>query len=83
MASIPLVALVVLVVVVGFAIVAKRKHESFNERYPPISDEEFLALCTPGVNPKVALKVRQIVAESLGIERERIYPSFRFNEDLD
>jgi hypothetical protein len=64
------------------AISAKRKHESFLERFPPISDAEFLARCAPGTNPDVALKVRQILAESLNVEYERIYPSSRLMADL-
>ncbi|MBX9624693.1 MAG: hypothetical protein K2X82_12870 [Gemmataceae bacterium] len=55
---------------------------SFNERFPPISDAEFLARCTPGTRPEVALKVRRIVAEHLAVEYERVYPSTRFIEDL-
>jgi hypothetical protein len=63
-------------------IIAKRLREAFEERFPPISDAEFLSRCTPGTNPKVALKVRRIVADSLGIEYGRVYPSSRFVEDL-
>lgn len=54
----------------------------FHERFPPISDAEYLARCKPGTDPEVALKVRRIVAGSLGVEYERIYPSSRFVEDL-
>jgi hypothetical protein len=61
---------------------ARRQRQAFNQRFPPISDAQFLARCTPGTNPHVALKVRRIVAENLGVEYERIYPSTRFDEDL-
>jgi hypothetical protein len=61
---------------------ARRDRDSFNRRFPPISDAEFLARCTPGTSPRVALKVRRIVAENLGVPYERIYPSARFAEDL-
>jgi hypothetical protein len=54
----------------------------FNQRFPPISDAEFVARCTPGTNQQIALKVRRIVADRLGVEYERIYPSTRFVEDL-
>jgi len=47
-----------------------------------MSDAEFVARCTPGTTPKVALKVRQIVAKNLGVDYECIYPSSRFVEDL-
>jgi len=61
---------------------ARRQGELFNKQFPPISDAEFIARCTPGVNPTVALRVRRIVANNLGVEYERIYPSTRFVEDL-
>jgi hypothetical protein len=54
----------------------------FNQRFPPISDDEFIARCRPGVNRDTALRVRSIVAEQLGVPYERIYPSSRFVEDL-
>ena len=50
--------------------------------YPPISDAEFVARCSPGTSPEVALKVRRIVAEFFGVEYERVHPSTRFFEDL-
>jgi hypothetical protein len=63
--------------------VASVKHcDDFKERFPPISDAEFLALCPPGTNPEVALKVRRIVADHFAIEYERVYPSTRFIEDI-
>ncbi|QJW99856.1 acyl carrier protein [Frigoriglobus tundricola] len=57
-------------------------NDNFNERFPPISDAEFLARCAPGTNPGVALKVRRIVAKHFGVEYERVYPSSTFIEDL-
>lgn len=56
--------------------------KTFGEDFPPISDEEFLARCTPGTNPRIALKVRKIVSEQLSVEYDRVYPSSRFIEDL-
>ena len=49
---------------------------------PPISDDEFLARCPPGTNRAIALKVRRIVADQLGVDYERIRPESRFVEDL-
>ena len=60
----------------------RRARKAFEEQFPPISDAEFLARCTSGVNPEVALKVRRIFAESLCVEYDRIYPSSRIAEDL-
>lgn len=52
------------------------------EQSDPITDEEFVALCRPGVKSEVALKVRAIVAEQLAIPPELIRPEHRFVEDL-
>ena len=60
----------------------KRDAESFKRRFPPLSDAEFVARCTPGTNPDIALRVRKLVAYRLGVEYERIYPSTRFVEDI-
>jgi hypothetical protein len=73
--------LILFVVVLGF-LMAIRDRADFEKRFPPISDEEFLALCKPGVNPQIALKVRQIVAEYFAIPYERVYPSMTFIEDI-
>lgn len=62
--------------------VEKWNRKSFEDRFPPISDAEFIARCTPGTNQDTALRVRRIVAETLGVEYERIYPSSRLVEDL-
>ncbi|MGE4000222.1 MAG: hypothetical protein AB7I48_08400 [Planctomycetaceae bacterium] len=45
---------------------------------PPISDEEFLRRCSPGVRPEVAFKVRTLLSEHLGIEYERVHPESKF-----
>lgn len=52
-------------------------------KFPPISDEEFLAKCDLGTNPKIALKVRRILADSLGLEYETIHPNASLVKDLD
>jgi len=75
------VACVLLLVLVTFRFEA-RKRAKFLERFPPISDAEFLAMCPRGTNRAVALKVRRIVADQLGVEYERIYPSSSFVNDL-
>jgi hypothetical protein len=71
-----------LFVVLVFYILDKWARQRFEERFPPISDAEFVARSRPGTNPKVALKVRRIVADNLGVEYDRIYPSTRFTDDL-
>ena len=77
-----LVGLAILTAVFVIVMVVVRNRADFAERYPPISDAEFLARCSPGVNPAVALKVRRIVAEYFGIAYERVHPSMTFIEDL-
>ncbi len=63
-------------------LVGRRQQQAFNERFPPISDDEFMARCHPGANREIALKVRRIVAEQLGVDYERIYPESSFVSDL-
>ena len=70
-------------IVVVFALAASYKSTMFNRRFPPIDDDEFVRHCGPGVNRDVALRVRQIVAEQLGIAYEQVYPEQRFVQDLD
>ena len=71
-----------LVLIFGSLWWAKRERESFEKRFPPISEAEFVERCGPGTNPDIALRVRRIVADQLGVEYDRIYPSSRFAEDL-
>jgi hypothetical protein len=78
-----LVGLSVLVLLAFVCIaVAVRQRRSLADKFPPISDAEFLARCTPGTSPEVALKVRRILANSLGVDYKRIHPSMRFVEDI-
>ncbi len=60
----------------------RARWREFKKQFPPITDEEFLARCRPGVNAEVALKVRRIFARNLDVEYERRYPSSRIAEDL-
>jgi len=62
--------------------VAKRERKTFRERFPPISDAEFLACCRSGTSPDVALKVRRIVAKHFAVEYQRVHPSSNFIEDI-
>jgi hypothetical protein len=55
---------------------------SFDERFPPISDDEFVARCTPGTSRRVALTVRRIVAERLAVRYDQVHPSMSFIEDI-
>ena len=74
-------AIVIVVLAVSFAW-ERWRLAAFNERFPPISDDEFMARCPAGTNRAVALKVRRIVADSLGVEYTRIYPTSSLVGDL-
>jgi|GEM_PF-1115354 len=54
----------------------------WKERWPAISEDEFLAKCAPGTDRETALKVRRIVADQLGIEYDRVHPGQSFVSDL-
>jgi hypothetical protein len=69
-------------VVIACAVVWHRRQAAFDERFPPISDAEFVARCKPGTSPEVALKVRRIVAEHFAVAYERVCPEMTFIEDL-
>jgi hypothetical protein len=79
MAYVLLVFLLIVAVVVICEATARRR---FKSRFPPISDDEFVELCGPGTNRDVALRVRRIVADQLGVEYDRIHPSCSFVNDL-
>jgi Na+-transporting methylmalonyl-CoA/oxaloacetate decarboxylase gamma subunit len=81
-----MVAVVILVLillaflVVVLAGVARRA--DFADRFPSISDAEFVARCRPGTTPAVALAVRRIVARNLGIDYARVHPDMSFVDAL-
>lgn len=47
-----------------------------------VSDAEFLAACAHGVSPEIALKVRHIISDQLGIPEHSIHPAHQIVEDL-
>jgi hypothetical protein len=61
----------------------RQRQDAFRERFPPISEAEYIALCSPGINPIVALRVRRVLSECLCVEYDQIYPSARITKDLD
>ena len=46
----------------------------------PLTDEEFIAQCD--VPPEVALGVRKVLADALGLDESTIHPDHRLIEDL-
>ncbi|QDV45400.1 Acyl carrier protein [Stieleria neptunia] len=73
---------IALILALVLALEAKRSRD-FRRRWPPISDDEFVAKCSPGTNRERALKVRRIISEQLGLPYQRIHPDQSFIEDLD
>ena len=71
--------LVISVIVVALLVVDEVPSR---KKWPPISEDEFIRRCSPGVNRERALKVRRIISQQLGVEYDRIYPEQRFVEDL-
>lgn len=76
------IIVVVLVLLSAMVYCMRRRQAALEQAFPPISDAEYLALCRPGTNPDVALKVRKVLAEALNVDWERIYPSSRLIQDL-
>lgn len=78
-----LASIALLAVTIPFLIAERQKQADFEKRFPAISDDQFMALCPPGTNREIALKVRRIVSDCSGIDYEQIYPSSNFFRDLD
>jgi len=57
-------------------------NDAFDQEWPPISDEEFLELCGPETDPKIALKVREIFSKISGVDENQIYPDQKLWDDL-
>lgn len=79
-------AILIIIVLLAAALIAiahaRRQRTRFEQRFPPISDAEFLTRCGPDTDPEIALKVRRIIADHLAIEYARIHPSMNFVEDI-
>jgi hypothetical protein len=54
-----------------------QKRKRVKEKYAtllPVTDEAFIAACSPGVNPEVALRVRDTLVDTFGVSPENIHP---------
>ncbi|MDY3563223.1 hypothetical protein R5W23_004722 [Gemmata sp. JC673] len=78
----PAVMCVIACVVLTVVVSARRARAALERRFPPISDAEFVMRCSPNVDPKIALKVRRMVAAHFAVEYERVHPSTGFVTDL-
>jgi hypothetical protein len=76
-------AILGVIVFVLIIISASIEGQKWEARFPPISDDEFMARLPPGTNREIALKVRRIIADQTAIEYERIHPDSSFVRDLD
>lgn len=61
---------------------SKQERRAFNQKWPPLGDREFVARCDAGVDRAVALKVRAIVADRLGVNYQQVYPEQSLVDDL-
>ena len=82
MTDIVIALFIAAVILVLMASVSSTMSSSFNERWPPISDDEFLARCSPGTTRETALRVRRIISEQFGVPYDQIYPEQDFVNDL-
>jgi hypothetical protein len=80
--QVALLGAVMVLIAVGVWACERRRDRLFKERFPPMTDEEFVRECGPGTNPQIALRVRRIVADQLGVDYERVHPSSSFANDL-
>lgn len=77
-----IVFLAIILLIAFVAILCSRIGVPNTKKWPPITEDEFIRRCPPGVDRERALKVRRIIAEQLGVDYERVYPEQRFVEDL-
>jgi len=61
----------------------RRRRRRFAERWPRLSDDEFVAKCSPEIPRDTALRIRRILADQLDIPYEHIHPDQSFVRDLD
>ena len=55
---------------------------TFEKKWPAITEDEFMRRCPPGTDRSIALRVRRIVSEQLGIPYDHVYPEQNFVNDL-
>ena len=75
-----------IVIAVGLAVIAIFafvESKKWYEKWPAISDDEFVSRCPSGTNRETALRVREIISEQTGVEYEHIYPEQSFVKDLN
>ena len=75
-------ALAAILMLVAFSLAMRDDCARVNEKWPSISDDEFVAKCKPGTSRDIALRVRRIVSEQLGVDYDRVHPNQDFVRDL-
>jgi len=84
MFTLPVVIVGLIAISMMFVVAVDRKVEQrFNKRWPPISDDEFLAKCSSSIDPEIALRVRAIISDVYGIPYNQIYPDQNLIDDLE
>lgn len=83
MVEIIVAGITTLIILVVCIAAAGKQQQQFDNQWPPIPEDEFLAKCPPGTSRETALRVRKIIAEQIGVPYERIHPDQDFADDLD
>ena len=73
--------LAILVFIVGMLYIAEQffRNEHYSKQ-PEMSDDEFMNQLPEGTSRDVAMRVRTIVSEQMGVPRDRVYPDSKFSE---
>lgn len=80
----PLTVFAVILINLVILLVLKsiRDHNKYVQKYPPISDEEFMARLPRGTSRDTALRIRAIISAQMGVPIENIHPETRFEDFL-
>lgn len=76
------IALAGLACLAAFSWLTANELFGFANKYPGLSDDEFMAKLPKGTSRDTALRVRNIIADQMGVPRQHIHPETRFEEFL-
>jgi len=75
---------VILIAVISICVAGEIKRtRRIRGKHPPISDDEFMERLPPGTSRDTAMRVRTIVAEQFGVERDRVHPESEFTDLIE
>ena len=61
-------------------LVSRCEQKQLFEKFPALTDDEFMARLPSGTSRDTAIRVRNIVAHQVGLPPEHIHPEARFDE---